>query len=220
MYVKYIPGSHDRGIVRGRRYFGDEMGCKLTETEIEKICLYLINPTCSGIWQSESKMHFNRGIFRHIKSEIKDVFKDKDYLTIQFGRRKRRIKKTEIEEAIDDGELDKVTTILRIFSYIHFNETENTSKLNELEEQLSHEETIIIELIDLDKIKAKFEDAYEYYKNEIFFTSIGFIVPLNGIFRSKSGFIISNRRLHGDYKNYAKVVDYRSEEHTSELQSH
>lgn len=163
----------------------------LNTEEIEKNCEYLENPTKSGIWYLSGKWERNEGISKYIRDELIQEFKDKDDLAIQSGKRQIKINVKENKEAFLDATY-KMTFIFELFTYLYYLENEPLETFS-----LHYDiDEAIIEIIDTKKLQTKYNVAYQYFKNHIYFDGFSPKILTNVVIRTKDGFFIVTDHLN------------------------
>ena len=167
-----------RGIIR------DELH-SLGPDEIDKICKYLENPTKIGIWVLKGKWKNYEGISEYIRSELINEFKDKDEIKIQSGKRQISIDLKEKDKEEIFGRLDKMTLYFDIFTYLYYLENEPLKSF-----YFYHTDETICEIIDTQKLKEEYNDAYEYFKTNIYFEGFESVVRIDTITKIKDGLFI------------------------------
>ena len=157
----------------------------LNSEEIRNVCKYLENPTKTGIWYLKGKWRFDTGISEYVHSELIKEFEGKDEIDIQSGRREIKIILNEEDKREIFDRLNRMTLIFNIFTYLYYLENKplRSSYLYHIDEK-------ICDIIDTQKLKLKYNDAYEYFKKEIFFEGFDTIIYLDNITKIKDGFFI------------------------------
>ena len=172
------PGNYD---IRGKM----KRPKILNSDEIEKICEYLENPTKNGIWSLKGKWLINEGFSEYIHSELIKEFKDKDEIQIQSGKSEVIITLNEEDKEEILNRVNLLTLIFNIFSYIYYLENKPLKS-----SYFYHLDKTICDIIDIQKLKEEYIDAYEYFKTEIFFEGFEPDVFQDNITRIKDGFFI------------------------------
>lgn len=166
----------------------------LNPDEIDKICKYLENPTKIGFWSLKGKWKTNEGISEYICSELINEFKDKDEIQIQSGRRQISLKEEDKEEIFSRIN-NKMTFVFNIFTYLYYSENKPLKPV-----YFYRVDEIIYDMIDTQKLKEKYSDAYEYFKTNIYFEGFEPKIVVDTIIRIKDGLFILTDLSHESEK--------------------
>ena len=167
-----------------KRNMHSERSPSLNPDEIDKICKYLENPTKIGIWSLKGKWKTNEGISEYIRSELINEFKDKDEIQIQSGRRQISLKEEDMKEIFSRIN-NKMTFVFNIFTYLYISENKPLKPF-----YFYRVDETIYNIIDTQKLKEKYNDAYEYFKTNIYFEGFEHKIVLDTITRIKDGLFI------------------------------
>ena len=167
-----------------KRNMHSERSPSLNPDEIDKICKYLENPTKIGIWSLKGKWKTNEGISEYIRSELINEFKDKDEIQIQSGRRQISLKEEDMKEIFSRIN-NKMTFVFNIFTYLYISENKPLKPF-----YFDRADETIYNIIDTQKLKEKYNDAYEYFKTNIYFEGFEHKIVLDTITRIKDGLFI------------------------------
>jgi len=177
---------------------------------VKKFCKYLENPTKTGLWTLNLKWFEYRGISQYIIKKLKDIFDKQDYIEILRGKRKIKIKIDDIDREDVFTNIKSLSFIFELFLYLYCLEKKDEEFAYYYE--LGMEEKLIFDVIDLDEIKKKYKDAFNYFKENIYCEQIDPIVKDNKIIIIKTGFFIYSRdyqipdvellRLRSVHKNF------------------
>ncbi len=175
--------SRERFLLR-RKYGRRE----LTKEEIEKICSYLENPTKVGIWTLEAKWANLGGISKPVIDQLKKQF-EKEAIAIHGRRRTEKIKFKEEDKIDMIFSTRRLSFVFYLFAYL-MNLENQDDRLSKTLRDYPPGDRNIIEILDLDDIKNKYSDAFEYFKKNIYFEGFSPKVDLNKIIDIKEGFFI------------------------------
>lgn len=176
---------------------------KLDNGEIARICEYLENPTNKGVWFLTSYWISEGGITSDIKNEIENYFIYDE--SIQNNEKKDSASKVRYrpfgnkEELLE--EINKFSFIFSLFTYISSKETDD-KKLQIFKNDFNKRD--IIQSLNIERIKEQYKDAYEFFKNEIYFDSFNPSVYSNRVLKIKDGLILLN------YKNKSGNISFSS----------
>ncbi|MBR9704636.1 hypothetical protein GOV12_04440 [Candidatus Pacearchaeota archaeon] len=176
---------------------------ELNKEEISEIKKYLDNPTNSGIWILKAKWMEFEGVSLYLKNEIQKFFES------EKQESSYKIKLNELED-IDKDELISnikgLTFIFNLFSYLCAIDKRDKPLLKYLE---SHDDEIMIisKIVNLKSFKIKYQDALNYFKNNINYDHFYTSVKTNKITPIQNGFFVyieverPRDDFHKDYRN-------------------
>jgi hypothetical protein len=177
----------------------------LEEDDIKALSTYLNDPVSSGLWRLNASWSKKKNISDVIWEEVSKEIKDEETITIKSGKRERKIKVDDKwRDEVKDRIFNNLTFMLSLFSYLAAEdnaEEELTSQYGATHE-LSQ---LILDLVETDVIKNSYKEAFEHFKNEIWFSGFnptvrqkdvtkfqhGSAITLKGPRRSRSISIIS-----------------------------
>ena len=168
----------------------ERMPFNISEQELHRITEYLDNPTKTGFWQINAKWKESTGISKYIIEELFPLITH-DKIEISSGSKKLKISLSEDEmEEIINTIGSRLSFIFKLFTQIYITEEKTVQPLHDYSERvLSPEERLIFDTLDIKKLKVQYNEAYEYFKDNIYFA--GFNPTLN----SKQIFRIKDRKL-------------------------
>lgn len=164
-----------------------------SEYEIESIVNYLHNPTKIGIWILKAKWNSDESILRFLESEIDDFVSKNETLSISFGKREISLD-TKNPDVINEMKqnTNKFTFLVKLFIYIHKTKmSEGEQSFDFLSSDFDQHDIVIFEILDLNKIEKKYENAYNLFINDIFYNELQPRIFLNEIFKFNKGNFIS-----------------------------
>lgn len=183
------------GRMRGRRK------SSLTKKEIDNICSYLENPTKIGIWTLQGKWQRFSGVSKSVIEKLEEEFK-KETIEIQEGKRKLKIKTNKDWLNSLKQSTRRFTFLFNMFTFLVHLERQDNSFLHELEDS---EDKLIFDIIDLEEIKKEYSEAFDYFKNNIYFDDFNPTVRSDKLVRIKEGvFILTKSGL--DEREYAQRI--------------
>lgn len=171
-------------ILRLRRYQRKE----LTNEEIKKMCSYLENPTKVGIWTLRAKWANFGGISELVIDQLKKRFAKATESQAEKQKVKIKYKEDEQKEIIFNTR--KLSFVFYLFAYLMNLEKQDSSFSMYLKSQAPDYRIITEDLLDLDDIKSKYSDAFEYFKKNIYFEGFNPIIKKGDIVKIKEGFFI------------------------------
>jgi hypothetical protein len=158
--------------------------------EIAPICDYLNNPTKIGVWFFKFRWLENEGISSEIKYEIEEVRNnnpDAYELLLSVYENENELLKT----------IDSYYFIFSLFKYICRKEEESDLDFNK-------KDLKTFQALDIEKIKEKYQKAYELFKNEIHYEMFNSGMAAELPFRTKRGSIFATKR-NGIYSSYMSI---------------
>lgn len=187
---------------RSRFSYGERV-ISLNKEDIENISKYLENPTKSGIWTLNINWINSGGISESIIKNLKNEFENKNTIEIRSGKLKINVKKEDCDKLIQSAQ--GLNFVFYIFTYLIHLERQDESFNQYLE--LSTNFKIIFELIDLEEIKKEYSDAFEYFKENIYFENFKPAIDPNKIVKIKDGLFVLP-----DYSSIEKLNDEKRRE--------
>lgn len=183
-----LPKSSTYHSFRFARHFANE---PKNIPDLKKFKGYLNNPFSSGLWKLEATWVENPDISAAIWKDISTEF-GKGSLSIKSGKRTKTIKITEdLKETCQFAIHKTMTFYLAMFSSLAeqdgfaIEESEYTSDISETL-------NLVLDLIDLNKIKNSYSEAYEHFKENILFESFTPAIFDKDLCKHKFGFFISS----------------------------
>jgi hypothetical protein len=161
----------------------------LTKKEIEKISLYLKNPTNVGVWILHAESLTKSGIVNDLKIELnKKIGISRD---INLKVKNKEIKVTFSKSDIEGFHpiTERFTFIFELFTLLVLLE-QDEKKFLDLLKTLPENDQKIIELIDLNFIKTKYPEAYAFFKSNLYFEKFITSIYIRKFSRIKSGLFI------------------------------
>ncbi|MFA5797230.1 MAG: hypothetical protein WC916_04300 [Candidatus Woesearchaeota archaeon] len=173
----------------------------LSKKEVDTICRYLENPTKIGIWTLNGKWHRFGGVSKSVIRQLEKESK-KESIDIQEGRRKLKIKIQKDFIANLKYNTKRFTFLFNLFMFLVHLEKQDISFLNYLE---GSDDKLTFDIIDLEEIKKEYLDAFEYFKNNIYFEGFSPTVKAHDLVRIKEGVFILNK-FATDEQEYVSMV--------------
>lgn len=169
---------------------GKHSEVELTAEEIDSLSHYLNDPVSTGLWRLNSEWNKNNGISATIWKKIKDEIKEDEFITIISGKRERKIKVTEEwKEKVKLITHNNITFLLTLFSYLASDDEEHANQYS-----ADHEFTqLILDMIETSSIKVEYKEAFDHFKERIWFPGFNPTVIEKKLTRLKSGWIITTQ---------------------------
>jgi hypothetical protein len=161
----------------------------LTKNELEKISQYLKNPTTIGVWTLKANSVIKDGICQTITSQITEKIGDKKSTEIRSLVKNVKINFDKNDMEIVFSNIDRFSLVFSIFDLLKKME-KNSESFSEYLSSNSPYESVIFQLIDLEKIKSDYLEAYTFFKDNIYFENFIPSIYGNEIFRIKNGYLI------------------------------
>jgi hypothetical protein len=139
---------------------------KLDANEIYRVREYLENPIRNGVWFLNFNWTYDGGITYFIEKEIEGLIAKKEIL----------------------GYTNHFSFLLGLFSYIYLKEVNSQIEIEDIVVQDKY--LPIIQVLNIEKLKQEYQDAYEIFKNDIYFNEL-YHDSNRGITETKSGPIVS-----------------------------
>lgn len=176
----------------------DETAKPLDSKDIDLICRYLENPTKCGIWYLHGKWERDKGISQYILGELNQEFKVKEDDQIKYGKKSSNndlngIDKNELFDIVN-----RVTYTFDLFTSLYYLENE---QLEAYTPYYPINDTIF-EIVDLEKFKNEYKEAYECFKTDIHFDGFNPMTRPGEINIMKDGFFTMNNSLN-DSTNFS-----------------
>lgn len=189
----------------------------LNKTDLKKIYEYLENPTKTGIWILKASK--NNKLKDYLKKEIEETIKNNESIEVSSGKRKLKINLEKRDKDALLKNLDRFTFVFNLFTYIYHIEKEDDSFDTYLEMEDSKDK-LLLNLIDLKKLKIEFNDAFDFFKEEIYFKHFDTKVRSGKITKIKEGFFLlpkeSENRMSRREEHYVRT--FLGEEFTSKIE--
>lgn len=193
-----------------RRQFG-----YLDKKDVTKIREYLENPTKTGIWTLKASRADT--LKKYLEKEIEKIRHKNDIIEVPSGKRTLKINLKKNGEESFLRNFDKFTFVFTIFNYLYHLEQEDDSFDTYLETEGS-EYKILLNIIDLEKLKNEFNDAFDYFKEHIYFENFDTIVKFGKITKIKGGyFLFAEKSDRSDSEEYY-ARKYLGEEFASKIE--
>jgi len=190
-------------------YYNDLSNLKnehIDKQEIERICEYLKNPIKKGVWFLTYKWIYEDGISAFIESEIEKSISNENIQNIRIINRKDRstlkIIKTFLGNKEDFLELtNSISFIFSLFTYMYLKEKDEKISQIDLKDLIDGVNLSIIQVLDIKKVKNEYMEAYEIFKNEIYYDNFDPniaepIIDEENFFKIKDGIILLNSNYH------------------------
>lgn len=144
----------------------------VSQEDIRALSDYLNDPFASGLWRLNSNWVNDGGISEFIWKQITNEIGGKDILTITSGKREKRIKITEEwKSEVKQETENNLTFLLYLFTYLVEKESDEEELITEF--NANHELTqLILDLIEPDTIKEIYREAFEHFKDNIWYSGI------------------------------------------------
>ncbi|WP_140217356.1 hypothetical protein [Pseudomonas oryzihabitans] len=159
--------------------------------DLRKFKGYLNNPFSSGLWKLEASWVENPDISEAIWKDISTEFK-KGSLSIKSGKRTKTIKITEdLKETCQFAIHKTMTFYLAMFSSLAEQDgfaIEEPESMSDISETLN----LVLDLIDLNKIKNSYKEAYDHFKENILFEGFTPAIFDKNLCKHKCGCFISS----------------------------
>lgn len=137
----------------------------LDEKDIKKICEYLENPTKTGIWTLKASRADT--FKKYLEKEIKKSIQDSGSTEVSSGKKVLNINFEKIDEESLLKNLDELPFVFTVFSYLYHFEQEHDS-FNIYLDMEDPKYKILLEIINFEKLKNEFNDAFDYFKEYIY----------------------------------------------------
>lgn len=167
-------------------------GRKLTADEISEMKSYLHNPTNSGFWRMRAKWNPENSVSKYILEEIEKKFDTKKKYSCKIGERIIEFSQNENSNLLKDLKTDvsRLSTLLIIFTYIHkLKKEKGGHSIELLGDAITRERIILLDILDLNKTKRKYKEAYTIFRDQIYYENFDPRVFHGTIFKFKSGYI-------------------------------
>lgn len=163
----------------------------VTQEDIRALCAYLNDPFASGLWRLNSNWVNNGGISEFIWKEITNEIDGKEVLTITSGKREKRIKITEEwKKEVKQETENNLSFFLYLFTYLVETESDDEELVTDF--NASHELTqLILDLIASETIKDNYREAFEHFKNNIWYSGIRPRIRRKELSKFKHGSVIT-----------------------------
>lgn len=180
---------------------GKQTKSNLSKKEIDSICNYLENPTKVGIWTLKGKWNKFGGISKSVIEKLEEEFKKE---TIELQEGKRRIKLKPEKELLDSLKQNtrKFTFLFELFTFLVYVEKQGGSFVN----YSDYLDYLIFNIINLDEIKKAYADAFNYFKENIYFEGFNPTVRSNELIKIKDGIFILTKSFSKD-SEYAHMPE-------------
>lgn len=160
--------------------------------ELKKFTNYLNNPFSSGLWKLEANWSDTPEISEMIWNDLQKELGRKDNISIKSGKRTKRIRITEeLTEKLQFSIQKTMTFYLAVFSSLAEQEG---FPVKELDSGLDISESLnlALDLIDLEKIKTNYSEAYEHFKQNIMYEGFNPTILDRVLCKHKHGCFISS----------------------------
>lgn len=157
--------------------------------EVELTKVYLKNPTKCGIWKLKGKWNRKGNLIYDIEKYLNEELK-KEEILIGSGQRKINIKVTENLHTQIKEATGRITFVFNLFTHLlNLNKQSINAFYNYLELKCPGDK-LIFDIINLQEIQTKYSDAYDYFKENIYFDEFHPLIYENKITQIKDGFFI------------------------------
>ncbi len=161
----------------------------LSEKNIDLIQRYLENPTKCGVWTLKGVWHKEEGISKDIIEELRKKFVKKETV-IYSGEREIILNLTEEDKKNLLYNVRRITFIFNLFTYFYHSEKKTLETFYPYLEANCPRDKLIFEIIDTKKIHEKYLEAFNLFKEKIYFDGFYPRVFLGGITQIKDGFFL------------------------------
>lgn len=186
----------------------------LNSVELKAIASYLDDPFSYGLWRMRGRSSSQPDFCKYIWDEILREIKKSDYIEIESGKRVRRIRVTESWlENTRSLIFDSLSFTFTIFSYLVDDDDDDVIVAENTDSYSSTHESIelIISLIELGEVKKYYKEAFEYFKNEIWFNGFEPMIYSEKLFRFKAGGVICLDGTYSDPDSYLTLISWSGE---------
>lgn len=167
--------------------------------DVERISRYLENPVGTGIWRLSAKWIEESGISNDVWAELEKEVNGKDSVQIRSGKRDRRIRVT--DDWKNERRTDvfgRITFLMVLFQSLAHQATGKP----ENEDTFAAEDDdakVILDLIDTAGIAAKYADALQFFRDNLWHEGFSPTIKADSITRLKVGsFILLQGPRDGD----------------------
>ena len=174
---------------------------KLDNNEINRICEYLENPTKKGVWFFNFNWIAEGGITPYIENEIEDFVRNDNIQNGSVNNKKNRSARKISRSFLGKKEVllgftNHFSFIFSLFTYIYLEDMKSQIDRNDIIFQDRYLQ--IIQVLDIEKFKEKYQDAYKIFKDEIYFDNFDpNTTGEQGIFKTRDGIIVSKYNSEG-----------------------
>ena len=160
--------------------------------DVERITRYLENPVGTGIWRLSAKWIEESGVSNDVWAELEKEIDGKESLQIKSGKRDRRIRVTDDwKKELRTDVFGRITFLMALFQFLAHQATgqpegEGTIMLEDDDAQL------ILDLIDTGVIAAKYADALQFFRDNLWYEGFSPTIKADSIIRLKVGSFVSS----------------------------
>lgn len=205
----------DERIIRNELMYRRRQFGYLDKKDVTKIREYLENPTKTGIWTLKASKADT--LKKYLEKEIKKIRQKKDIIEVPLGKKTLKINLKKKGEESFLRNFDKFTFVFTIFNYLYHLEQEDDSFDTYLEMEDS-EYKILLNIIDLEKLKNEFNDAFDYFKEHIYFKNFDTTVKSGKITKIKEGFFLFPKETGISSVEQYYAREYFEEEYDSKVE--
>lgn len=142
----------------GRRHPRNHKNIKFTDEDIQLGRKYLKNPTNAGLWMFEGRWLFDSEIVKDIKETI-----EQNAPNLEINQRKISVTNHDVESLMERSE--SISFYLTLFGHL----VRRTKEPETLEEYMDgSRDSVIINLLDLDTLTAKYKKALDHFTKRIY----------------------------------------------------
>lgn len=190
MYADFIDNIYDQS----NSILSDFETYPLDKNEINRIFEYLENPTKKGVWFFSFDWIEEGEITSYIKKEVEDFIRNESIQSISGDDKKSRSARKISRSSLGKKEVIMEVTnhfsfIFSLFTYIYLEEIKSQTKREDIIFQDRYLQ--IIQVLDIEKFKEKFHDAYKIFTEEIYYEKFDPNTGKHGNFTIKEGTIVS-----------------------------
>jgi len=158
--------------------------------DVERITRYLENPVGTGIWRLSARWNEESGISNDVWAELEKEVDSKENLQIRSGKRDRRIRVTDdLKKGLRKDVFGRISFLMELFQFLAHQATGQAE--NEGAFMAEDDDTqLILDLIDTHEIAVKYDDALQFFRDNLFHDSFSPTIKADSITRLKVGSFI------------------------------
>lgn len=168
------------------RLFKNKIPVPAVYNDINTIIEYLKNPIRSGLWRLKADWLANAGISEYILNAINSRIESRaGKILIKYTLKafNEDVARSALIEDIKKNTRYRITFITSLFTALAA-EPEDVQRLN-----LPDEDRLVLDNIELDKVRDEFADAYSFFKEKIYTPNFNPIFSLKVPFCLQSGYL-------------------------------
>lgn len=168
---------------------------RLTERENELVYGYLEEPVESGVYILKTPWLFREGISNDIFDQLKSLSSKEKAKLSPLSRRILEYEKVWGETMMPspfENQFEKLTFIMKLLAFMSFREQMKgkPGSKSEIDAFKRDEHLRDVVLLDINKVRRKYKDAYEHFKNEVECDAFKPLVQINLPCRLGQGYVI------------------------------